>query len=102
MTMNLPVISVFRKAGSALLLAAFVFGVAGDPVTDLLFPHQGGCEVCAALAGGHGIASPDGGPALVCDFVVTAEAIWDTYVPALRGCHPNFLSRAPPASSRIS
>jgi len=94
--MKPAMILIFRKVSCALLLGAFAFGVASDPITDLLFPHQGTCEVCAALAGGYGVASPEAGPALACNFTVIAEAAGDVYLPTLRVCHPIFLSRAPP------
>ncbi|MBI5743632.1 MAG: hypothetical protein HY952_03705 [Elusimicrobia bacterium] len=99
--MKLAVISIFRKTSCALLLGAFAFGVVADPIIDLLFPHQGSCEVCAALAGGHGVVSPVAGPALTCDFTVIAEAFGNVYIPTLRVCRPIFLSRAPPGPSYI-
>ncbi len=96
--MKLAMTLFFRKVSCALLLGAFAFGVAGDPITDLLSPHQGACDVCAALAGGHGVVSPAAGPALACCFIVITEASADAYIPAFHVCHPIFLSRAPPGS----
>lgn len=85
------------KCVRALLFSAFVFAVMGDPITDVLFPHQGSCDVCAALAGGCGVISADTGPDLSCDFTEFAAPPERNDIAGYLVFHPTFLSRAPPA-----
>jgi len=96
--MKLDIKIFLKKLGCALPLAVFASTVTGDPIFDAVFPHQGSCDICCALAGGHGIVTADAGPALVCNFTETFSVIENTPIPVLCFCPPVYLSRAPPAA----
>jgi len=83
------------KFGCVLLLAAFVFAVTSDPITDAVTPHDD-CAICALVA--HQMAPADPGPVLSCALVETSAVVEDAPLPALRVEHPVHLSRGPPAS----
>jgi len=87
-----------RNLACALFLSVFVFIVSGDPITDALFPHQGACDICDMLAGGHGVMPADAGPVLLCDFTGIVNVVENTSIPVPRFCPPVYLSRAPPSS----
>jgi hypothetical protein len=81
-----------------LFLAAFVFAITGDPVFDAVFPHQGGCDVCVALVGGHGVISADAGLALEYNFTEIGTVAENIPTPVFCFCRSVHFSRAPPVA----
>jgi hypothetical protein len=81
---------------SSLLLAAFAFAVAADPILDAVSPHEDECSICAAVA--QGFAPADPGPVLQCAPIEAFAEIVSLPLPLLRAEHPVHFGRGPPVS----
>ena len=84
-----------RKLGCVLLLAAFIFAVTGDPVTDAVAQHDN-CPICVAIA--HQMVPSEAGPVLSCDLIKIADADENTPLPVLCVEHLIHFNRSPPSS----